>query len=105
MSSSAMGRRCRELPSSRHPFPPKGEAGHRLCARCGQNAWACLTFFRIVEFSAHFNEAIKEKKMAALKTFVWSLGSDNLPLLFILLGAVMLTWVVFLGDVVIQAAG
>lgn len=43
--------------------------------------------------------------MAALKTFVWSLGSDNLPLLFIILGVVMLSWVVFLGDIVIQAAG
>lgn len=43
--------------------------------------------------------------MAALKSFVWSLGSDNIPLLFILLGAVMLAWVVFLGDVVIQAIG
>lgn len=58
-----------------------------------------------MKFSAHFNEAIKEKKMAALKSFVWSLGSDNLPLLFIILGVVMLAWVVFLGDIVIQAAG
>jgi len=46
----------------------------------------------------------RRKEMAAIKTFLWSLGSDNIPLLFILLGVVMLAWVVFLGDIVIQAA-
>lgn len=42
--------------------------------------------------------------MAAIKSFLWSLGSDNIPLLFILIGVVMLAWIFFLGDIVIQAA-
>lgn len=43
--------------------------------------------------------------MAALTKFFWSLGSDNIPLLFIALGVVMLIWVTVLGDVVIRAFG
>lgn len=41
--------------------------------------------------------------MAAVKSFVWSLGSDNLPLLFILIGALMLGWIFFLGDMILPA--
>jgi len=41
------------------------------------------------------------KKVAG---FIWSLGSDNLPLLFIAIGAVMLSWLFFLGDIVLATA-
>lgn len=39
--------------------------------------------------------------MAAVKKFVWSLGSDNIPLLFVIIGALMLSWLFFLGDMVL----
>lgn len=39
--------------------------------------------------------------MAKVASFVWSLGSDNIPLLFILVGAVMLSWLFFVGDMVL----
>lgn len=42
--------------------------------------------------------------MSKVATFIWSLGSDNLPLLFIIIGAVMLSWMFFLGDMVLVSA-
>lgn len=42
--------------------------------------------------------------MAALKKFIWSLGSDNIPLTFILIGVVMLVWI-FFGDTILKAVG
>lgn len=41
--------------------------------------------------------------MAAVKSFFWSLGSDNIPLLFLVIGALMLAWIFFLGDIVLGA--
>lgn len=41
--------------------------------------------------------------MTKAKAFFWSLGSDNLPGLFIAIGAVMLSWLFFLGDMVLAA--
>ena len=38
--------------------------------------------------------------MSKVVSFVWSLGSDNIPLLFVAIGAVMLSWLFFLGDMV-----
>lgn len=42
--------------------------------------------------------------MAKVTAFVWSLGSENLPVLIIAIGAVMLSWLFFLGDIVLNAA-
>lgn len=42
--------------------------------------------------------------MAGIKSFVWSLGSDNIPLLFLGIGVIMLTWIFYLGDIVLGAA-
>lgn len=39
--------------------------------------------------------------MAKLGDFIWSLGAENIPLLFILLGAIMLAWIFFLGDMIL----
>lgn len=41
--------------------------------------------------------------MAAVKSFIWSLGTDNIPVLFIGIGALMLAWIFFLGDIVLGA--
>jgi len=42
--------------------------------------------------------------MSKVAAFIWSLGTDNLPLLFIIIGAVMLIWMFFLGDMVLASA-
>jgi len=42
--------------------------------------------------------------MSKVAAFIWSLGSDNLPLLFIAIGAVMLSWMFFLGDMVLATS-
>ena len=41
--------------------------------------------------------------MAAVKSFVWSLGSDNLAGFIIGIGLVMLAWVFYVGDIVLGA--
>lgn len=43
--------------------------------------------------------------MSKVAAFIWSLGTDNLPLLFIIIGAMMLSWMFFLGDIVLGYAG
>jgi len=42
--------------------------------------------------------------MSKVAAFIWSLGTDNLPLLFIIIGAVMLSWMFFIGDMVLASA-
>lgn len=39
--------------------------------------------------------------MTAVMDYIWSLGSDNLPVLFIAIGAVMLSWLFFAGDMIL----
>lgn len=39
--------------------------------------------------------------MSKLTDFIWSLGSENIPLLFILIGVLMLAWIFFLGDMIL----
>ena len=39
--------------------------------------------------------------MAKISSFIWSLGNENLPLFIILIGAVMLSWIFFLGDMIL----
>jgi len=41
--------------------------------------------------------------MTKVTAFFWSLGSDNIPLLFIMIGAVMLSWLFFAGDMVLAS--
>lgn len=38
--------------------------------------------------------------MSKVIAFIWSLGDENTPLLFLGLGAIMLSWLFFLGDMV-----
>ena len=38
-----------------------------------------------------------------MANFVRSLGDDNIPTLFVIIGVVMLSWIFFLGDMILPA--
>ena len=67
-----------------------------------------MTFILNVKLSApppHFLYVFQgEMIVSKIVSYVWSLGSDNLPLFFIIVGVIMLAWVFFVGDMVLDFA-